>query len=229
MPSLEKFHWNNLGQSQSESYDLQFLQANSQLQQLSFTYPIPSQVLEFQLLPLLSTSFLNLKSLDLQWESASISNRALTMISALKSVNRISLSAGKQFEWLIDHQSMRQCLHKLPLLRKIAFSRDSYDKRIPGSQAGDYYLFFDLTEQELGELHNFQSPREAWEHIHRQSVLREADTYLEIMPQLEWLFFGQIPMSVSDDRKAGKKVAQALSGRDDCSTLLRRMFGGRVD
>lgn len=228
--SLEKLHWTNPGETRLESWEVQFLRANRQLQHLSFSFAIPIEELEFQLLPLLAASFTHLKSLSVQWQSTSISKRALGAISNIKSLEQISLSAGEQFgwkhDWLINHQDMREYLSRLPLLRKLAFSRDTYDKHIPGAQVGKYYMVPHMSDSEYREMYEFDTRWKAWEHFHLQHILREADAYLGVMPQLEWVYFGQIPMMVMDDPKTGKKRAKALSGRDDCSTLLRRMFGG---
>jgi len=71
---------------------------------------------------------------------------------------------------------------------------------------------------------------QAWEKVHRKRVLAEAEKYVREMPRLEWLYFGQIPMGVvesnPDSSEVGRKVAVPLfEKRDDCYTLLNRMFG----
>lgn len=70
-----------------------------------------------------------------------------------------------------------------------------------------------------------------WEEMHRLCMLNEADQYGQIMPQLGWLFVGQIQwsfkeLSSTEEPSRTKRTAVPLSTeRDTCWTLLREMFG----
>ena len=73
---------------------------------------------------------------------------------------------------------------------------------------------------------NEHHTREKFEEEHRQWIVGRANQYIEEMPQLEWLYFGQIPMVVEQCLAKGRKIPRPLTTeRDSCWTLLREMFG----
>ena len=224
IPALKTLVWNtsNLPESQS----LAFLKANSQISKLSIPSAAPATLLEDQILPLLAQSFANLTSLSLVWADLSIPFQAMESITKITTLQQLHLSAGSQLgwrhDWLIDHQSMRRYLRDLPLLKKIAFSRDSYSNGI--TETCERYYLDGL--RSIEDVMNSNHTREIFEEDHRQSILREADDYLEEMPQLEWLYFGQIPMNVEQSLERGRRIARPLATkRDSCWTLLQEMFG----
>jgi hypothetical protein len=201
IPSLESFVWTS--HWLPSDHNLEFLRSNIQLSKLKISFAASPMLLEEQLLPLLSRSFSRLKSLSLVWDDTRISDSALELISSLQSLEQICLSAGAQFgwrhNWLIDHDAMRRHLVKLTGLRKIAFCRDSYDKSALAEI--DSYYEFQIPMPEEGELSPAYSRRgaslaEIWESQHQHRILVEADKYIRILPKLEWLYFGQLPMSV---------------------------------
>jgi hypothetical protein len=230
--SLETFIWETF--HIPANHRLTFLRANSQLSKLSVPYPAPPVLLDTQLLPLLSSNFKNLRSLCLVWEGVEIPDSALNIISTLETLEQIHLSAGEQLgwrhDWLINHESMRSFLRPLPYLRKLAFSRDSYDSGVVGSLVSHYYeeASFDVGTVDFEE---GETRHAIWERVHRKRILDEATKYADSLPKLEWLYFGQIPMSVKRiDGLEGKRYAVPLSTeRDSCWTLLREMFGGVID
>jgi hypothetical protein len=115
---------------------LDFLRANSRLPKLSLIFPGPTVLLETKLLPLLSLSFQNLRSFSL--ELFEIPNSALKNITTLMTLEQIHLRAGGWNDcWLIDHESMRSCLGSLVHLKRVAFSKDSFDNWI--SEVDLYY------------------------------------------------------------------------------------------
>jgi hypothetical protein len=162
------------------------------------------------------------------WGDTVIPNSALEIIGSLKSLEQVSLSAGEQFgwrhSWLIDHNAMRRTLANLTGLRKMAFSRDSYT--YPGLAGVESY-YEALIPAEMDEA--------LWESQHRDMILAEADKYVRILSKLEWLYFGQLPMQVTErdgesdrhsERCGEEKKAVILSiQRDSCYTLLKRIFG----
>ena len=240
IPSLETFVW---ASHLPADHTLGFLRCNSQLFKLDISSATNPTLLEERLLPLLSRSFSRLRSLRLVWEGTFIPDSALETISSLKSLEQICLSAGEQFgprcDWLIDHDAMQRNLAKLTGLRKMAFSRDSYPTpdltdidcyyswRIPTDVDGQ--LWEDIVRQEV-------VPEQVWESQHREMILVEANKYLQILPNLEWLYFGQLPMHATErddesdrysERYGGreKKAVILSEERDDCYTLLNTIFG----
>lgn len=79
---------------------------------------------------MLAQSFSNLMSLSLVWDSLQILCQAMDYISQITTLEQLHLSAGFQagwrHDWPIDHQVMQKYLRNLPLLKNLAFSRDSY-------------------------------------------------------------------------------------------------------
>ena len=111
-------------------HPLDFLRENPQLLKLVIPHSISSTLLDSKILPLLSLSFFNLKSLSLIWEGVAISESALENISTLLSLEQLHLSSGNQYgwrhDWHINHNTMRRYLSNLRHLQKVAFSRDTY-------------------------------------------------------------------------------------------------------
>ena len=224
VPALKILVWN--WSTLPESQSLAFLEANPQISKLSIPKAAPATLLQDRILPLLAQSFSNLTSLSLVWAGLSIPFQAIESITQITTLQQLHLSAGSQLgwrhDWLIDHQIMRRYLRDLPLLKKIAFSRDSYSNGITATCEGYYADGL----RGMQDVMNRNHTRENFEEDHRQSTLREADDYLEEMPRLEWLYFGQIPMDVEQNLERGRRIARPLTTeRDGCWTLLQEMFG----
>jgi hypothetical protein len=211
---------------------LDFLKANQHMSSLSFELANPASLIEDKLLPLLSSSFTALRSLRLTWneEIRVMRTSVLQMISTLKNLDQTYLSAGHQFgwrhSWAIDHELMRNYLSLLPKLKRIVFSRDSYE----GSDSGISLYYENKTlSQSLIDAHPGweDTPKALWELGHRNMVLEEANLYVNMIPKLEWLYFGQLPMEIRRQKNMDEEVTtvEIMSERDDCRTLLRRMFG----
>ena len=225
---------------------LEFLRANPHLCKLAVPRAAPEDLLETTLLPLLVSSFYALKSLTLTWDGLFISESALETIGYLTSLEQIHLSAGNQFgwrhDWLIDHGSMRKYLSRLPNLRKIAFSRDSY-KSHDGSNLSEvesYYghqaLFGEplrlyveqllATRQPTRTIQDLENVRMSlWERIHREKMSSEALLYMDAVKKLEWICIGQLPIQCF---RGPKDSVHPAAERDSCWTLLGMMFGGRT-
>lgn len=236
--TLEAFAWETFQIPADHSLD--FLKSNPQLTKLSLPHPAPPILLETKLLPLLSSSFGNLRSLCLVWEGVEIPDSALEMISTLKTLEQVHLSTGCQFgwrsDWLIDHDSMRKYLVSLSHLRRFAFSRDSYNSENESIDVAYYYEAKYVNYDEVvlydGEdMNSVESVHAVWERLHRERMLDEATKYVDALPRLEWLYIGQIPMSVveSEDSRGARYAVSLSEERDSCWTLLRQMFGGTVD
>jgi hypothetical protein len=246
IPSLETL----LFTLQTKSVDnyFEFLKANTQISKLTVFGGIAhdkeesyGNVQEEKILPVLSSSFNTLKSLRLSWHERVniIPDDALRIISKLEGLEQVCLGAGRQagwkHDWLVDHESIRNHLSHLPRLKKIAFTRDSYKHQaFPGENNHETYYSdrFPAHEEMVASGVDWGSGEEAivrvWEDVHKRRMVVEAEKYVTSMPKLEWIFLGQYPMAVIE-RAAGEEqkrhVVVLCDERDECITLLDRMFG----
>ena len=224
VPALEIFVWRSSKLPETQS--LAFLEANPQLSKLSMPLAASATLLEDRLLPMLAQSFFNLTSLSLVWDDLNITCQAMDYISQITTLEQLHLSAGFQFgwrhDWLINHEVMQKYLRYLPMLKRLAFSRDSYSNGLTVSCERYYVDGIRGLEDVLNEHHT----QEKFEEEHRQWIVGQANAYVEEMPQLEWLYFGQIPMAAEKCLESQKKIARPLTTeRDGCWTLLRETFG----
>lgn len=210
IPSLKTFDLHAFGEYLGPT--LRFLMANTNLSLLRLRSSIPAAFLETQLLPLLSSSFSKLESLTLFWKDTSISESALEMISSLNSLQQIHFSGGRQHglrqQFQIDHEAMQRHLQKLVFLKNIAFSRDSYSNKLKGSSLQYFYQRKFLAEADPADP---EERNRIWEQKHRERILAEANEYGRVMPQLEWLFFGQISMGFKELEGTQGRIAVALT------------------
>ena len=187
-----------------DDHNLEFLRANPQLTKLSIPSIQSKALLDTRLLSLLSKSFKTLKPLSINHrKGVSISNEALELISTLETLEPLLVSAGEQISrhcnWLIDHNVMRSYLSKLPRLRKLAFTRDSYDNSIPSSAIEDYYQ--DQFVVSDNGFVDWEMPDEEhkrlWEEWHRRRMQHQAIKYFKVVPALESIYLGQISFHVT--------------------------------
>jgi hypothetical protein len=122
---------------------------------------------------------------------------------------------------------MRNYLGQLPRLKKIALGRDSYEPFLNGVPIEHYYEdreAFNVQQADLDETPTDPGDHEEhWELAHRKRIRVEGDKYARVMPELEWLYFGQLPMTVTEAH-GSRKIEFLSTERDDCYTLLRRIF-----
>ncbi len=170
IPALETFVWESSHLPADHALD--FLRANAQITKLALPHANPSMLLEVGLLALLSKSFSNLTSLSLVWESTSISELSLETVASLRTLEQLHLSSGNQHgwrhDWLIDHQVMRKHLSKLCLLKKLAFSRDTYMSRSWWLPVHQYYVDHTLLVEDMPE--NADDNDKVWEQIHSERI-----------------------------------------------------------
>lgn len=198
---------------------------------------------------------------ETQPNMATISADSLTAVGSIESLEQLCLSAGEQFgwrhQWLIDHNAVRLCLQGLARLKRLAFSRDTYvlPDDASGPSAEGYYEYRRVTsadrnsalerpeldrgedvEHMAGDEGSNDGPEadstEVWERAHRNRMLREAEKYATVFPQLEWIYCGQRPMEIraKQTSKDILRVAMPLSmERDPCGTFLEQMFAMRRD
>ncbi|KAL8939851.1 MAG: hypothetical protein Q9216_003139 [Gyalolechia sp. 2 TL-2023] len=212
VPGLKTFVWNSYCVPNSTGQE--FLQANSQIQKLKISQPVPAVCLEGRILPLLTSRFCGLTSLSLDWDDKEVSQQSLTFISRLSMLEQLALGGGSRWEWprkwFVDHVTLRNHLQKLRLLKKLVFSHDKYGKGNPGR--GDRYDDVDNWYQ--------------IEEEHRQSMVNEAMEYVKVFPHLDWIYLGRFPMAIEFNHEHGKRIARPLtSERWDCSTLINELFG----
>ncbi|MCJ1455392.1 hypothetical protein MMC28_005747 [Mycoblastus sanguinarius] len=232
IPSLETFVWSS--PRLPEALSLNFLRANPQLTKLRLWLAVPGVLLETRLLPLLLSSFSNLNSLHLTWKGNNIPDSAIEQIGSLKSLEQLHLSAGDQVgwrhEWMINHDSMRNHLYKLPLLKRLAFSRDTYKTGLSWVNVDMYYENKTLNNERPEDL---EAPREVndkiWEREHRERMMSEAKKYAVVIPNLSWMYFGQLSMGVLDMDDGVRREAIILSkSRSGCLARLNTMFGWKT-
>ena len=221
VPFLQTFVWASYSQHEPP---YSFLLANSQITKLAMPNAVPSTMLEMHIIPLLKKNFRNLVSLSLVWKEPSIADSAVRQICSHKTLKQIHLSAGQQYgwkhDWLIDHVTLRRYLSTVPSLERIAFSRDSYSRGEPPMRPDSYYSQFQFSDTPV---------EQRWENRHRRRMVGEAKKYIRLMPQLEWIYLGQLPMDVETNKDTGSRSVRLLSEeRDGCRTLLRTMFGGHT-
>ena len=244
LPNLEVFVWSCIGFTM-ENPSLGFLLANSHIRKLRIDGEA-SQFIEDELLPLLGKGFENLVSLSLKWpeDQDHIPQSALDKISSLHRLEQLCLSSGCQvgwrYSWVIDHHAMQNCVQKLPNLRKLAFSRDTYIEQSPAVPgAGDPERYYQNTMPRNWTtlvVHPFFSEGDtvkklelAWEMQHRNDMAAIAAEYAVLLPALEWIYLGQHPMRIDRGPTGIPKAVPLSTERDDCWTYLRRMFGREND
>lgn len=167
------------------------------------------------------------------------------MISFLRALEQIHLSAGNQYgwrhDWLIDHEIMRKYLGRLPSLKRIAFSRDSYNfNGINPSLVESYYedkvvlsgnprmlvQHLVATGQPARTVSDLETGHvRLWELTHLEKITSEAILYMDAVKKLEWVYMGQLPIQCV---RGPKNSILPAAERDSCWTLLRNMFGGRT-
>lgn len=184
---------------------------------------------------------------------AYISPHSLDAINTVKSLEQICLSAGQSLgwrnQWLIDHNEVQSRLRDLEKLKKLALLRDTY--RLPDdptdNDVEEYYELRRVSSAERqdalerpqldddvdhlgptdGGDNNTAADDIIWERAHRNRMLREAEKYAAVFPNLDWVYCGQIPMSIQRTQgpKGPTPVAIPLSKkRISCDKLLRQMF-----
>ena len=234
--SLETFIWNE--PHLSEQSAIGFLEANMQIKNLMLPCTASSEFLCHRVLPLISSSFWRLESLYLQWPEAktTIPAGALRLIGIMTTLRRLHLSAGCRFgwrhDWLIDHEELRRYLGNLQGSKKLAFSRDTYPLRfdypeaiIDSERGGLYYEL--RTILVTSNIRLGISEKKAWEKRHARMIRAEAVKYAELLPHLEWIYFGQIPMAAITVDFIEQRQIEQLRDRqpDSCWRELKEMFG----
>ncbi|RSL50082.1 hypothetical protein CEP54_012121 [Fusarium duplospermum] len=185
-----------------------------------------------------------------------IPKQALLTIGNLVSLEQLCLCAGlitgyQQCQWAVDHAELVSCLGKLKRLEKLALVQDTYP--IPGGVMDSevYYRAFVVTPAEIqdAELRPELDPEESdeddememdddsyesiiemrqWNRAHRNRMLHHAEKYAAVLPELEWMLCGKLPIGFEQDPEnpAAPRRAVPLSlEMDSCNTFLELTFG----
>lgn len=200
-----------------------FLSANAQLE--SCRYEEPSNLNPYNnpetdkpregqqsVVPIFSSSsFHMLTSLSLVWATPTIAAEALRGIATITTLKHLCLSAGiafgREIDWHVDHKSLRKRLRPLKQLKWLVLTRDAYAH---GSEP----------------LWGFEEPQPGMEIRHRDNMMRYARLFAVVLPELEWVHFGRIPMAVK--RGTGQELMVVpLQEQADLTTMLGKMWGDR--
>ena len=122
---------------------------------------------------------------------------------------------------------MRNNLTKLPHLRKLAFSRDSYVKGRPRIPIHNHY--YEHLVIGAATTDYMDDNDRLWQLEHKERRLEEANKYVVMMPNLEWLYFGKMRTQALETANEGSRRAFPLhEGLEDGWRILREMFGGET-
>lgn len=239
LPNLQTFVWLCCG-FEMRNPCLDFLQANSHIRILRIDGAAPN-FLEEKVFPLLLSRFECLSSLSVRWpeDENHIPPSALKQISGLHTLEQLCLSSGCQagwrHSWLIDHSAIQDCVQKLPKLRKLAFSRDTYtgQNSIAQFQEDPHRYYEDKILRKLDTIlarpyfqegNIEQKLDQAWEMQHSKDMIQLAAGYATRLPELEWIYLGQHPMRIVRNSNGTVKCVPLSTERDDCWTYLRKLF-----
>lgn len=216
IPTLKHLNWMDIS-SHDIDQCVSFIAVNPQLQAFQLQDP-SAGLLDVQLIPLFTRSFHGLTSLALVWETPKISPGSLGQVGRLFTLKYLWLSAGKQWgedlDWLVDHQVLKRKLRPLKQLERFALTRDWYPH----------------DNSHIWGCSPLNTP--AWEANHRGVMEQRAVNFAKSHPKLEWVHFGQIPMSIERRQLVGvgkgngDPIAVALAPeRGRYGRLLQEMWG----
>ena len=262
IPSLNTLVWYTY--YPEELHLLDFLRENTHISKLDFPNPQQDIFLETQLLPLLASSFTRLTSLSLGWGDTHISPSALRVISTIHSLQQIHLhlwlDEGSMHDWLDRHRSLQSFLCRLTRLRKLAFGGSFCDYTTPSVSSASGSAVEDIDPAEWDE----EIDSEQWdeeidpakldedisstdededededdsEDPHQLQILSLANEYVAILPELEWLYMGELQIDVVKSSNLRHRAARVLTkaGRTPYHTaverwtLMRELFGWERD
>lgn len=239
IPSLETLSMSNP--------PLSFLQANTQLSKIDFSYEgFSAESLEIEVLPLLS-NFSNLTSLRVVWPPSCLllPETGLRLISNLHTLNQLGIWCGYvrgwKRNWKVDHEAIRQHLSPLKYLKKLALLGDTYDSGIHFSTFERYYVDTYATQDDLGydgvALHevpdeerrpmlDVELGKPYWEEKHKRKMVVEAKKYIDVLPKLEWIYLGERAMCIEeDDSGIGLRRVVSTIKLEETWSYFEKMFG----
>ena len=131
IPTLKHFTWINYNTTDASYEDVHtFLEDNARhLESVHFPHAIPQDIIDEQLLPLLSSAATSLTSLHLVSDASSFPEGTLRLLGSISTLKRLWISAGTQGfrgNWEVDHALICDTLAPLRDLRTLAFSHEAY-------------------------------------------------------------------------------------------------------
>lgn len=253
IPSLDSFVWYICGDGYNPS--LKFLLSNTQLKKLVLGHPVSSTFVD-KLLRFLP-SFRDLTSLSVSLIDENFWVDTLDLLGGLKTLTQLHLSAGQlhgasSFEsiWYPDHDALRASMSGLSLLRKLAFTRDSWvlplDKvaaileKLPSSVfKNDYRVnhvgcgveYFSTRWPQVAYKTTAAEESDLYRQAYTQMTVAEATKYARVFPSLEWVCFGMVPMTFHRSWKADVQVLPLVMNFDnpahavaECIEQVREVF-----
>ncbi|RDW86651.1 uncharacterized protein DSM5745_03293 [Aspergillus mulundensis] len=182
LKSLQTLVWYGDSPPIARPATVHFLKVSPQLRAF-VTYMDFSAPFQHEVLSALGTCS-SLKVLSLQWRGTSIDNLSLDALSYLTSLEELHISSGQRYgwrhEWFVDHEVIQKRLCTLHRLRKLIFTRDSYQ-----------------TDNGL-------------EQAHRRRMAHHASRYSLLFKHLEWLHIGQLSFTFApgDDGRVQESSAE---------------------
>ncbi|KAH8591396.1 hypothetical protein B0O99DRAFT_690753 [Bisporella sp. PMI_857] len=227
---------------------LSFLLANPQLTKIDFGYNFcgfSAATLEIEILPRLA-GFSNLTSLRIAWpvECSSMPTESLRLIGKLQNLSQLCIMCGRvggwRRSWEVNHQEIREALSVLPRLKRLALQGDTYEALGNFSTPERYYVdtfatqgdlgyqgvdFLEIPDEDMGPLFNADQGKPFWEMRHAANMRAEAETYLNIFPNLEWIFLGERAMCIELDSSLGiRRIASTTKVENEYSFFIE-IFG----
>jgi hypothetical protein len=250
IPTLGTFVWTNADLKTDHSLD--FLRSNTHLRRLSLPHPVCPDLLEHNLLPLLSREFKFLKSLDLTWatntwEADFIPESGLQLVATIESLEQLQISGYNQDErrggwwtgWTVNHAVLRQSLASLPRLKKLSITRDVYSNsiNIPDIRRGEPQIYIRYyptlpVRGTVSESEAVQSRHILFSYVHGCAMLKEARLYMKAFPKLEWLYLGQLQfevcvINIEGIKKPWRYIAAPQMVRSSCKQKRGELFGSK--
>ncbi|KAH6701230.1 hypothetical protein BKA61DRAFT_495389 [Leptodontidium sp. MPI-SDFR-AT-0119] len=221
---------------------LDFLQANPQLVKIDFDYcyGFSAEELEIEVLPVIST-FSQLTSLRIFWPEAcsSLPTSGLRFISKIRTLVQLCIHCGKYIgwrrNWEVRHEDLRLYLSPLQSLKRLVLGGDTYgtnperyyvDTFATGDDLGHPGMPFDTFEFDEGlPMIIPEKGKPYWEKRHSRKMVAEAEEYIGVFPDLEWIYFGERGMDVIVDDEVGTRRIVSAAEVDDSYQYFAQAFG----
>lgn len=210
--SLKHLNWDTIAPYNDINHFVSFVTANPQLETFR-TEDTTLELLDARLVPLFGSSFQNLTSLALVFDTAIIAPASLAIIGSIKTLKRLWLSGGVQwtttFDWFVDHDSLRRNLAPLIKLEYFALTDDLYPN-------GNKHVYLERPKTQK------------WENGHSRLMSRHAMELAKLMPLLAWVYLGEVPMSIERAMDGSGDVVDAVplvEKRTRCEQLLKETWG----
>ncbi|KAI1182702.1 hypothetical protein F5B17DRAFT_419305 [Nemania serpens] len=133
----------------------------------------------------------SLKRLSLEWHENHIPETSLERLSLLSSIEMLHLGAGKDMgrpeDWFVDHDELRRYVGRLPQLRRLIITHDTYPLQ------ADEAVFLDPDRYYYNRV-----PGTAIWAAHETRMRELAFAYVETLPMLEFLHIGKVIFAVEE-------------------------------